>query len=233
MKSIGRLKSWTKLSAEALWSAWRSDFESDDDAIAHAVWCANRLCKTKSRSSKRRFYSIKDEFIRRYASEGIAIKQEVRYCRVCGGIDTSRLAARCYACGGSGIYASRWLYVYFFEVAGQAYSFHSYVEPRVLGRPDTEAANDEEDLGGRFSEEEIRAMRLPWSGLLKMLGYVAAVLWEMQYNYLAGGYEPTKQTILLPPRERQRQEALKLRAEFERGVSYQRAMELRRLYGVE
>lgn len=228
---MSRLKNWTKLSAEQLWQNWRTDFASDDDAIAHAVWCANRLVKDKgNKYTRRRFYSIKEEFVRRYADEGLAVRQEVLYCYACDGFDTSEEIEPCLQCGGSGIYKSRWLYVYSFEVAGQVYSFHSYAEPIKLGRGE---GVDVGEFGGKFTEDEISSMRLPWSGLLKMLGYVAAAMWKMTFDYDYGGYVsgwPADEA--LSPDEAQRREMAKINAELSQGISHQRAMELRRIYGV-
>lgn len=226
-----RLKNWTKLSAQQLWAGWRADFVSDDDAVAHAIWCANRLCKNKGRYGKLRFYSIKNEFIRRFADEGNAVRQEVLYCYRCDGVDTSRDEEPCRRCGGSGIYKSRWLYVYNFDVAGQSYSFHSYIEPIKLGRI---ASTNSNESGGKFTEEEIKAMRLPWSGLLKMLGYVAAAIWEMTYDYDLGEYRSgrlIKDT--LPLDEKRRMEIRMIKSEYEAGMTYQRAMEIRKIYGIK
>lgn len=228
-----RLKNWTKYSAEQLWESWRGDFTSDDDAIAHAVWCANRLCKSKGKAGRRRFYSIKNKFISLHAEEGRAIRQEVLYCNACGGVDTSDEPEPCRYCGGSGIYRSRWLYSYCFEVAGQAYSFHGFIEPKKLI---TSGAFDSGERGGKFTEEEIRAMRLPWSGLLKMLGYVAVVKLGMVYDYDYGEYiTPSASLVqeMISPGEAQRREMTKINAELVQGISHQRAIELRLVYGVK
>lgn len=170
---MARIKGWTTLRAPALWAAWRAQFGSDDEAAATAIWIANRTVKDKARSSKRKFYSVKDEFIRRNLAraEGQRARLETQPCW-CGG------EPDCWKCDGTGVYRSRWLYVHRFQVAGQAYSFHSYVEPlRLLDGQ----AEDAERYGGTFSEAELAALALPFSGLLKLLGYVAAGLWGMHW----------------------------------------------------
>jgi hypothetical protein len=168
-----RIENWTKLDAEGLWLAWRDLFESEDDAIATAVWCANRLVKqSRSRGTKRMFYQIKDIFIRRYGSDGVGqqVRREVDECWRCEGDDSF-----CDRCDGSGVYRERWLYVHYFEVAGQRYCFHSYQEPAHLV---SGMGENTSSFGSRFTQEELEQLALPMSGLVRMLRYVAAVVWQ-------------------------------------------------------
>lgn len=174
----GRIPSWYKMSAELLWLAWRDQFGSEDEAIATAVWMANRLAKDKARSSKKTFYSIKDAFIERYGSTGKRARREVQKCWGCEE-GVTEWGEVCERCDGTGEYRARWLYVHEFIVAGQRYSLHSYAEPKIL-LDEPAGGGETETFGSRFTENELRALALPFSGLLKMLTYVAAVLWGMQ-----------------------------------------------------
>lgn len=178
--SAGRIKGWTRCTTVELWEKWRGQFDSDDEAIATAVWMANRLVKEAAKTTKTKFYSIKDAFIQRYGREGQLAREEVRPCHLC---DNSGVwdGATCYRCDGTGIYMTRRLYLHTFEVAGTKYRLHSYVEPKLLL---DEMAADEAQYGSKFSEEEWAALGLPMSGLLRILSYVAAAKWKMQ---LVGG----------------------------------------------
>lgn len=174
----GRLQGWSKLSAEQLWLRWRSGFESDDDAIGTALWIANREAKTHALSTKKKLYSVKDEFIRRYGSEGYRVREESKLCFSCDGSGEDRYGERCERCDGTGKYLQRWLYVHHFEVAGKTYSFHSYQEPKVLLEGLGESLDN---YGTRFTVEEVKQLALPMTGLIRILSYVAAALWKMQF----------------------------------------------------
>lgn len=176
-----RISGWTGLSTNHLWDVWRADFESDDAAIATAVWQANKMVKSAARLTRRKFYSIKDEFIRRYGRIGQQARLDQYDCFRCEG------EGWCDYCEGTGVYREAWLYLHEFEVAGQTYRLHSYVEPKTLvgsidGLPHQGA------YGAQFTDEEIANLPLPLSGLVKMLSYVAAAMWTMQL--LDGRYEP-------------------------------------------
>ena len=168
---MGRIKGWTKLNAEGLWLAWRDLFASEDAAIARAVFCANRLVKfSKSRDTRHLFYDeIKDPFIRRYGRDGVGqrVRHEVAECFGCYGDG-------CERCGWTGNHRERWLYVHRFTIAGKPYCFHSYVEPATLV---SGLAADDESFGTQLTDEELAELPLPLSGLIRMLRYVAAVVW--------------------------------------------------------
>lgn len=85
----------------------------------------------------------------------------------------------CDRCDGTGIWSSRWLFLHEFEVAGQRYSLHSYHTPKLL--LEGESANLER-YGGRFTRAELDKLALPFSGLLKVLTYVAINRWGLRWN---------------------------------------------------
>ncbi len=169
---MARIQCWTKLNAEQLWHAWRSHFAGDDAAAAHAVWCANRLVKGRPRSTRRLFYAIKDDFIRhiRGIGMGYRVRLETKTCWACEGT-----GEWCDRCDGTGIWSERWLYLHCFEVAGQRYAFHSYVEPVNLDH--SRQGEDRESYGSRFDDAEEAELPLPFSGILRMLRYLVAVGW--------------------------------------------------------
>jgi hypothetical protein len=174
-----RIKNWTKLNATALWRAWAAQFNSEVEAEATAIFAANRLVKDKARSTKRRFYSIKDEFIRRHLADlvlGQKVRDEIRECWACDGTGED-YGCTCQRCDGTGEYSRRTLYLHRFVIEGSQYAFHSYEAPISLS---DEPGEDLESYGGSFSEAELEDLALPMSGLLRMLGYVAVAKWHMQ-----------------------------------------------------
>jgi hypothetical protein len=168
-----RISNWTKMTSPELWEAWKALFQSRAEAEATAIWIANRLVKAHARSTRRVFYEVKDSFIREYQdhlTEGRRVRVERRECRDCLGSGDDGL---CERCDGTGIYSERTLYVHYFNISGQLYSFHSYYKPVRLS---AEPGEDKEEYGGRFSESEQKDLLLPMSGLLRMLRYVAAAI---------------------------------------------------------
>ena len=169
---MARIQNWTKLKAAELWEAWLTQFEDEDEAIETAIWLTNRLVKnSESVATRRNFYSIKDEFIRRNQEkliEGRKVREEERECARCQGDGCAR-------CKYIGSY-KRTLYVHNFDLDGRHYSFHSYQKPSRLS---DEPGEDKEQFGGRFTDEELSEMSLPMSGFVKLLRYVARAKWKM------------------------------------------------------
>lgn len=165
-----RIKGWSTLSTPELWRVWCVEFASQADAEATAVWIANRLVKDMARSTRRRFYEVKEIFLRRYSSsliEGRIARVERKDCWSCDGDG-------CERCDGTGIYSERTLYAHYLYIEGTRYSFHSYERPRLLSMVPGE---DKETYGGKFTDEEIKALKLPCSALVKMLRYAAFAVW--------------------------------------------------------
>jgi len=104
-------------------------------------------------------------------------------CKKCDG---TGILKKCQHCGGTGKYRSWYLYEHCLIVAGQEYTFHSYTKPEKLS---DEPGEDCEKYGGRFSEEELDELALPFTGILKLLGYVAAAKWKLRINRRTGKYE--------------------------------------------
>ena len=120
----------------------------------------------------RKFYRIKDQFLRRQDSSGRRVRHEVQACYSCDGDDPL-----CERCEGTGVYRERWLYTHAFTVGGVVYRMHSYTEPIHLlpGFGD-----DLESYGTAVSPTEYAELPLPFSPLLKMLAWVAATQWGME-----------------------------------------------------
>jgi|GEM_PF-2156963 len=59
-----------------LWRLWRDQFDDDLEALAEAIWAANKMVKTESPETRDRFYALKDEFILRYATSGRRVRDE-------------------------------------------------------------------------------------------------------------------------------------------------------------
>jgi hypothetical protein len=188
-----RIQNWTRKTSAELWTEWRASFASLPQAEVEAIWLANRLVKDKDHSSKSAFYEVKDLFLR-YAqpwlTEGQMVRVEKKECFACGGTgnDTSFMVEgeddgfeegmgagswedlSCERCYGTGIWSMRTLYLHKFAIEGRRFSFHSYVAPaRVSEIP----GEDKAEYGGKFSEQELLDLPLPFSGLFRLLRYHA------------------------------------------------------------
>jgi hypothetical protein len=171
-----RIRNWSKLSSSDLWAAWLAEFSSQAEAEAVAIWIANRLVKRAARSTRRRFYEVKEMFLRRYSHsliEGHIARVDRQKCRACMGTGKDD-GFECERCDGTGIWSERTLYSHFLVIAGTRYSFHSYTEPKTISNLPGE---DKEIYGGSFTEAEIAALKLPLSGLVRMLRWAAFNGW--------------------------------------------------------
>jgi hypothetical protein len=121
-----RIVGWTKLTDEQLWEQWQGMFAGEEEAVATAIWIANRLVKDKAGSTRRKFYSIKDEWIecnQEHLVIGKVVKIEAYVCSSCGDYGPAsnffadRICSRCgdwahqvavqvecETCGGAGHY---------------------------------------------------------------------------------------------------------------------------------
>lgn len=187
-----RIPNWTKMNAATLWQAWRRQFDSDVEATAVAIWVTNRLIKeSKSKGTKRRFYSIKDHWLSKLPGVGRKVRLEKQECFRCEGTGfDERQGWTCPRCEGRGVWRERWLYTHEFSIAGQHYSFHSYVAPNTLldGMGDAQ-----EVFGSKFTEQELAELALPMSGMMQVLIYVAAAIWGLRFN--GARYEVPKMTV--------------------------------------
>jgi hypothetical protein len=169
---MARIERWSALPARHLWRQWRALFVSDGAAIAHAVWCANRLVKGCSPAAKHRFYEIKEEWLQRHQGNlvrGRIARIESQPCGLCDGYG-------CLVCT-DGVGSQRILYLHEIEVAGQLYSFHSYSAPC---RVDSERAEDCAQYGRDFTTAEEAVLPLPIAGILKVLDHVREHVWTPQ-----------------------------------------------------
>jgi len=105
---MSRIKNWTKISKELLWGTWLENFNNEEEAIVTAIWIANRVVKDKAKSTRKKFYSLKDEWITRHQDclvEGRIAREESLICRLCDGIGKLTKDVECYRCYGSGFYS--------------------------------------------------------------------------------------------------------------------------------
>jgi hypothetical protein len=116
----------SKWTGERLWKTYQARGLS----VAHAIRAANRLAKLFP-ENRRPLYRLKDLFLnshQHHLVEGRFVRTETSPCWSCnGGNDW------CYRCSGTGVFRKRKLYEHILDFDGEAYSFHSYVEPRRLG----------------------------------------------------------------------------------------------------
>lgn len=188
----GRIKNWTKLSPGALCSKFSSAFPSEEEAVVAAIFACNRLIKkSRSRSTKADFYSIKGLFLKNIGSRedifvaGYKVRDEYTFCRRCDGtgkyiypedeFEEEEQMGICPDCNGTGRYHTGTLYLWKLNIQGQPYSFHSYIEPEKLEK---EKGEDQEVFGDQFTEEEKQVLQLPMSGLFKILKYYATIKWN-------------------------------------------------------
>lgn len=194
---MSRLNGWTKLRRSELYAQWTAQFSQQESALAHAVWVANRLVKAKTRTSRSEFYSLKDAWLERnqvHLISGHIAREEVKYCFACEGTGEcncgdgmwyDRTCNRCYGSAkcrrcNNGIYESWLLYEHRLEIDGQRYSFHSYERPHKLSDQESE---DCPVYGGSFTEEELAALPLPYSGVMEVLRFAAVHRWGMRRRF--------------------------------------------------
>ncbi|MGL4423258.1 MAG: hypothetical protein ACRCZF_21530 [Gemmataceae bacterium] len=156
-----------------LWQFWRDGFESDVVALATAVRFANRLIKLAPFSChKREVYEVKDRFIRLacpYLRESRVSRVEERQCWDCGGHGLQG-DEECYRCDGSGVYSSRTLYEHLFEIGGEEFCFHSFVQPPA-NHLSCAAGADLPSYGRRFAPKELPRVRLRVPEFIRLIGY--------------------------------------------------------------
>jgi hypothetical protein len=174
------------MSSPQLWHAWRALHTSDDLAMAAAIFTANRLVKTNyCRNTRRSFYEVKDLWIQEhqvFLTRGRIARVETQKCWGCDGggsvvatfwyDEQNRFQQEedeCYRCDGTGIWSERTLYLHEFLIESMPFKFHSYTKPQ---RIDEERAEDCENYGTPFTEDEEKQLPLPLSGVLQMLRYV-------------------------------------------------------------
>jgi hypothetical protein len=102
--TMPRIQNWTKLTDKELWAQWQTMFISEEEALATAIWIGNRLVKNREKSTRRKFYSLKDEWIIRHQGEliiGKVVRDESQGCWTCGGTgqQTKTQCPRCYGDG--------------------------------------------------------------------------------------------------------------------------------------
>lgn len=167
-----RIQGWTTMSAEELWRCWAGQFASQEEAIASAIWVGNRLAKSsKNPDAIRKFYSIKEHWLTTIQdSVGRRVRLEQKICFRCDGNG-------CERCGYSGIFEERWLYEHEFAIGDQFYQFHGYTPPKSILPEMGQVA-----FGAKFGDEDIKELALPFSGLVRMLGYVAVVVMGLTFN---------------------------------------------------
>jgi len=196
---MARIVGWSRLRRAELFGRWVENFGSTEEALAHAIWVANRLVKTNRFKTRDEFYSLKDHWLRLHQHclvEGRVAREEVQYCYACNGTGACNCDEGwwydhiCYRCGatgecdrcfGDGIYSTSILYEHRLVVRGQAYSFHSYVRPSILA---SEPGLDCESYGGCFSKEELKELALPLTGLMRLLRHVAVHCWQLRFSRL-------------------------------------------------
>jgi len=215
-----RIKNWSNMSSETLFGAWCSQFTEEEDAVAHAIWVANRLAKGKAATSRKVFYSLKDHWLSIHQDclvDGRISRTETAECWKCCG--TGRVSAStnlwryrdeddwddcdpdedfqddedncddhdmdCIRCGGSGIFRSWQLFEHHLVIAGQRYCFHSYLRPSIVS--ETPGANCE-SYGDSFSPDEIGNLSLPFSGMVRVIGFVARDRWRLVFDKRLGKY---------------------------------------------
>jgi hypothetical protein len=146
----------TRLTVARLKEKLLAKHRRDDLVLAHAIRIANRLQKVVRHPD---LYSLKDQWIEAnqdHLIEGRIARVETRTCWGCHGAGTVSDywddEEECGRCDGTGIYSSRTLYEHHFEIVGQRFVFHSYVEPKVVSE---ERGEDADRYGRPFTADEL------------------------------------------------------------------------------
>src|SRR5210317_1809346 len=98
------MNDWTQYPTHELYERWLDQFPTEEDAIAEAIFLANRHVKTKAAETKRKFYSIKERWIERHQDQlvdGRIVQEEKLKCRTCDGKGKVQ-PGPCYRCDCTG-----------------------------------------------------------------------------------------------------------------------------------
>lgn len=173
---MARIPQWSTLSPPRLFEAWRRAVCADgpvsrEVGTAYALRAANKMVKSCAPQTRRRVYTIKDDWIRSHQHSlvlGGKAREEVRYCPRCGGDTTGW--SDCPCCDGDGVVSRRTLWAHRFLIDGHEFAFHSYIRPYHVTEPPPPDCNR---YGEPFTAAEEAALPLPFCGILKVLEYIA------------------------------------------------------------
>jgi len=154
----------TRTSLVNLKNRWLKKYGSSELALAEALRFANRLQKVCFYED---FYALKDQWIKsnqHLLVDGKIARVEERMCWSCDGSGMYYKDEECWKCSGTGIYSSRTLYEHRYRIEDRVFSFHSYVQPKLLGE---EKGADLPAYGQPFRPDELPLP--PQSMLIKLI----------------------------------------------------------------
>lgn len=127
-----------------MWHKWRANYPSTNLASAHAMFYLNAWLRSDYRS-KREVYELKDIWIKKnqkFLVKGLKVREE----------DDEWF-----------IRPPRILWAHYFEIEGERFSFHSYIQPKRL---DKGTSDDLPCYGKELSSKEVKALPLKMPELL-------------------------------------------------------------------
>lgn len=177
----GHWPRWYRLDTVGLYKLWLGQYPSEGVAIAHAIWFGNITTRDKAQSTRFKYESIRDRWVKDYTQGGRSLGLEPVPCYLCRGtgwtFGDNRKPVQCAVCD-KGVYEHRLLYMHLCVVEGYSMYIKSYTKPQreERGLPEWEGF----DVDGPSI--------LPMTALMRMLSYVAVVKLDMLF--IKGRYRP-------------------------------------------
>lgn len=169
----GYIYGWYRFAAKPLYEAWVSLYADEEEAIAHMIWFANIMTRSRAYSSRTKFESIRDVWVISRSQGGRFVKLDPIRCYRCGGkgftISDKRKAVKCPHCE-QGTRGMRSVYLHQVFVGGNIMLIYSFVKPTV-----------EVDVPNYEGFDVSGPSRLPMSALLRILSYYAVAYLNLYF----------------------------------------------------
>ena len=165
------------MEARELWERWRSLYPNNYVAIAHALWfCAlEESIKPHGAHDRLRYYSIASEFTFHHSDWGVRSATINLPCKHCNGsgVEPMHRSKKCTKCKGRQHRATFSLYTHHMMIGAKPLTLQTEQVPGVI-RTDIAPPTP-------YFEPDVPAI-LPYSGMIKMLSYVATVKMGMRFS---------------------------------------------------
>jgi hypothetical protein len=186
----GYVFAWYRLTAKPLFELWLTIYPSYEEAVGHMIWFANIMTRDKAYSSRTKFESVRDEWLRTRSIGGRFLKLNPTPCYKCKGkgysisitpAGTGRSKktklgkVACTACD-NGVHGVKSIYLHKVPVGGVDMLIESPVKPgSVL------------DNLPEYEEFDVSSPSLlPMSALLRITSYYA--VGELGMYFMKGQY---------------------------------------------
>ena len=169
----GHIGKWYLKETTDLYTLWVSLYPSEEVAIAHAVWFANITTYGRARSSRSKFESVRDEWIKSRTAGGMFAGTVPVPCYRCRGTgyvaNDKKKPVECPDCDG-GVFEIKPVYLHRVVIEGLVMTLRSFTKPEVELALDVYEGFD---VTG--------PSQLPMTGLLRILSYYAVAVLGMRW----------------------------------------------------